>query len=129
MKTFQYDPRILAHAIHSSGPRLLEIVEAARAKPLIRYNLRPGRLFGNIKGNERYKVLELSGNTVFFKDVTKDKVDYVNVDKLLELWNLKGIVEISPIDEIINTLKKYLTPFLGGLLVSGLISWLMKKLG
>jgi hypothetical protein len=87
------------------------------------------RLFGNIKSNERYKVLDLTGNTVFIKDIAKEKVDYVNVDKLLEIWNLKGIVEISPIDEIINTLKKYLTPFLGGLLVSGLISWLMKKLG
>jgi len=122
-------PVALAHVIHSAGPRLLEIVEAARAKPLVRYNLRPGRLFGNIKDNERFKVLELSGNTVFYKNVTRDKVEYVNVDKLLGLWNLKGVVEISPIDEIINTLKKYLTPFLGGLLVSGLISWLMKKLG
>jgi len=129
LKAFESNPIVLANLIHTSGPRILEMVEAARAKPLVRYNLRPGRIFGNPKGNERFKVLDLSGNTVFFKDILKDKVEYKNVDSLLELWSRKGIVEISPIDEIIETLKKYLTPFLGGILVSGLISWIMKKLG
>lgn len=120
----------LAHAlIEAVGPRVLEIVEAARAKPLNRYNVRPGRIFGRVHGKERYRIIDISGNRIIFKDLLKDRVEYEDVDTLLELWNLQGVVEISPVEDIIALIKKYLSPILGGALVGALITWIMNKVG
>ena len=120
---------ILAEAIVlQCGPRILEIVEAARAKPLNRYNLHEGRIFGVLHGKERYKIIRVSGNTIVYKNLIKMEIESSNIDKLVELWNLKGVVEISPVDEIISKIKKWLEPLLGTTVMSLLIGWLLSKL-
>jgi hypothetical protein len=123
------NPILAAQIADDVGPRVLQIIEAATAKPLNRYNIRPGRIFGNIRGKDRYRIVELSGNIIVYKDLKKDKILYENVDDLLSKWNMFNIVEISPVDSILERIKDWLTPFLGGVLVAALISWLLKKLG
>ena len=95
-------------------------------KALDRYNLRAGRIFGI--GNERYRIIELTGNVIVYKDLNKGKIEYEPVNELLKKWNLRGVFEISPVDAIIEKIKSWLTPFLGAVLVTALISWLIKKL-
>jgi len=123
------NPVIASHIIEEVGPRLCEIVLAAQIKALNRYNVKPGRIFGRPGGKERFKIIDISGNTIFYKDLVAEKVLYKNVDELLESWNLQGVVEITQLDEILATVKKYLTPFLGGALVAALIAWIMNKIG
>lgn len=122
-------PTVVADWTATAGPRIHHIVEAARYKALNRYNVYPGRIFGNPKGKERYRVIELYGNNVIYKDLTTYKVQYANVDELLKAWNAAHVVEITPLDDIIATIKKYLTPLLGGVLVGALITWLAEKVG
>lgn len=125
----QNNPIIIAQIVEEVGPRVRDIIEATLAKPINRYNIRAGRIFGTIHGKDRYRVIELSGNIVVYKDLKKDKVYYENIDTLLAQWNFDNVVEISPIDSIMEKIKTWLTPFLGGVLVAALISWLLKKLG
>jgi len=115
--------------IEEAGPRVLEVIEAYSAKALNRYNLRAGRLFGKVRGNERYRIIDVTSNTIVYKNLQTDRIDYKPVDELIEEWNLQGFVEISPIDNVLRKFKDWLTPFLGGVLVAALIAWLMKKLG
>lgn len=122
-------PILTAQLADQVGPRVLQIIEAATVKPLQRYNIRPGRIFGNLRSKDRYKIIELSGNIVVYKDLTKDKISYEPIDRLLTRWNILNIVEISPIDTILEKIKSWLSPFLGTVLVAALIAWLMKKLG
>lgn len=132
-------PKILIHAENSpslmegivskTGDRIFKMVEAATALPLNRYNLRSGRIFGIIHNNQRFKIVELVGGTVVYKDLNKDKIFYAPVDDVLQKWNLMGVVEISGVDAILEKIKSVLTPFLGGVLVAALLSWLLKKLG
>jgi hypothetical protein len=123
------NPVLLAQIVEEVGPRFKEIVESFSTQALQRYNIRSGRIFGTKKGDERFKIIDIAGNTVVYKNLAADKTEYKNIDDLLESWNLRGFVEISPVDQILSKLKTWLTPFLGGVLVSALISWLMKKLG
>ena len=123
------NPALASVLIEEAGPRILEIVEAARAKPLNRYNVRPGRIFGNPRGKERFRIIDLTGNIIIYKDLNKQRVEYVNIDTLLELWNLENIVEISPVDEILAIIKKWLSPILGPVLVGALLSWVLNKVG
>jgi hypothetical protein len=120
------NPILMQQLIEEVGPRIKQIIEAATIKSLDRYNLRAGRVFGI--GNERYRIIELSGNVIVYKDLQKDKIMYEPVNELLTKWNLRGAVEISPIDAIIEKIKTWLTPFLGAVLVTALVSWLLKKL-
>ena len=120
------NPILMQQIIEEVGPRIKQIIEAATIKSLDRYNLRAGRVFGI--GNERYRIIELSGNVIVYKDLQKDKIMYEPVNELLTKWNLRGAVEISPIDAIIEKIKSWLTPFLGAVLVTALVSWLIKKL-
>ena len=120
------NPILLEQIIEEVGPRVQQIIEAATIRPLDRYNLRPGRIFGI--GKERYRIIELSGNVIVYKDLQKEKIEYEPVNELLKKWNLRGAVEISQIDAIFEKIKSWLTPFLGGVLVAALVSWLYKKL-
>lgn len=120
------NPILMAQLIEEVGPRVQQIIEAASIRALDRYNLRPGRVFGI--GKDRYRIIELSGNVIVYKDLQKDKIEYEPVNELLKKWNLKGAVEISQIDAIFEKIKTWLTPFLGGVLVAALVSWLYKKL-
>lgn len=123
------DASVLAGVIEAVGPRALELVTAARFEPLNRYKMKPGRIFGIPKSKERWKIVELSGNIVVYKDLLSGKMAYTNVNTLLEKWNLQGVMEITQIDAILAKIKEFLTPFLGGVIVAGLISWLLKKVG
>jgi len=120
------NPILMEQLIEEVGPRVKEVIEAATIRPLDRYNLRAGRVFGI--GKERYRIIELSGNVIVYKDLQKDKIEYEPVNELLKKWNLRGAVEISQIDAIFEKIKSWLTPFLGGVLVAALINWLYKKL-
>lgn len=110
------------------GGELIRIVEAARVQPLNRYNIRPGRIFGSPTRKERYKVLDITSNSVVYKNLTTDKVESAKIDDIVQKWNLDGIYELSPVEEILQKIKSLLTPFLGGILVAALMSWLNKKL-
>jgi len=120
------NPILMDQIIEEVGPRIKLMIETASIKALDRYNLRAGRVFGI--GDERYRVIELSGNVVVYKDLQKNKINYEPVNALLETWNLRGAFEISPIDAIFEKIKSWLTPFLGTVIVAALISWLIKKL-
>lgn len=109
--------------------RIEEIVMASSHKELNRYSLRPGKQFGKMFMKERYHVLELVGNTVYYKEVHSGKVRHEKVDILLFDWSRKGFVEITHIDEILEHVKNALNPFLAGALLSALITWLKPKLG
>jgi len=120
------NPILLNQIVEEVGPRIKQMIETASIKALDRYNLRPGRVFGI--GSERYRIIELSGNVIVYKDLQKDKIMYEPVNELLNKWNLRGAYEISPIDAIFEKIKSWLTPFLGAVLVAALINWLVKKL-
>jgi len=123
------NPVLLDLIIEEVGPRVKEIAESFSAKALNRYNVRPGRIFGNPRGKERFKVIDLVGTKIVWKDLQTDRTTYDDVDEILEAWSLQGYQEISRIDQIIEKVKSWLTPFLGGAIVAALIAWLMKKLG
>lgn len=123
------NPILMGDVISETGDRIFKMVEAATVLPLSRYNLRSGRIFGIIHNNQRFKIVELVGGTVVYKDLNKDKIFYAPVDDVLQKWNLMGVVEISGVDAILEKIKSVLTPFLGGVLVAALLSWLLKKLG
>ena len=123
------NPVLMSQIVEEVGPRFKEVVESYSTQALQRYNVRSGRIFGSKKGDERVRIIDIAGNVVVYKDLKTDRTEYKNIDDLLEVWNLKGFVEISPIDQILSKLKSWLTPFLGGALVAALISWLIKKLG
>ena len=125
------NPVVRQQVIEEVGPRLLEIVTTASWKrALDRYSIKRGRIFGNPRDSkERYRILDVFGNSVSYRDLKKERNYSKQIDELLEWWFKDGIIEISPIDDILKKLKEYLTPLLGIGMVSGLISWLLKKLG
>lgn len=121
-----HDPVLAERLISRLDSRLknFEFVVGA----LNRYNVRPGRIFGKPSGRERYRIIDISGNAIYYKDLIRDKVEYSDINDLLERWNREGIKELTPIDKLLDDIKKYLTPFLGGALVGALISWLVGRL-
>jgi len=123
------NPILMESIVEEVGPRLAEIIIQASARPLNRYNLRPGRIFGNPRDKERYKIVQLAGDRVAYKELSDYRIFQEKVDDLLEKWAMQGIVELSPIDRILEQIRKWMTPFLGGALVAALIAWLLNKLG
>jgi hypothetical protein len=109
--------------------RIEEIILVTANKALNRYSLRPGKLFGKLFQKERYQVLELVGNTIYYKEMHTGKVKHEKVDTLLQNWDNKNFVEISQVDEILEAVKSALSPFLAGAILSGLLAWLKPKLG
>jgi hypothetical protein len=114
--------------VEDVGPRLVEVIEASRSKALNRYNIKESRIFGRPGTQERYRILRISGNNIVYKDLHRDRVDYADVDVLVERWNNAGVVEITPVDSILDRIKKLLEPLLGIALTAALISWLLNKL-
>ena len=123
------NPIIANQIIEEVGPKIQTMILAYSTKALNRYSLKPGRIFGQKNGVGRYRIIELSGNVIVYKDLNQDKIEYKGITQLLEDWNAQNIVEIVPVDTILQKIKTLLTPFLGGVLVAGLLSWLLKKLG
>jgi hypothetical protein len=106
--------------------RTEDIIITASTKPLNRYSLKPGAKFGR-PGHDEFVVLELSGNTIYYKNAKTQKVQYKKVDVLLQEWYDKGYSEISEMDEIIEKVKEVLTPFLSGAIIAALIAWLKPR--
>jgi hypothetical protein len=124
------NPIVLRQLEQDLIPEIGELVLAAAFQPLSRYNLKTDRIFGARNSTkERFKIIELAGNRVVYKKLDTNKVEIEKVDDLLARWNNLGYGEITHWDEILETIKKHLTPFLGSVLVAGLISWLLGKLG
>lgn len=123
------DPEIAEDFIERLGSQVLYVVEASVFKPFNRYNLRPGRIFG--KKNDpktRYRISELAGHVVVIKNLETGRNQYYDLDSLIDWWNDEKYVEITHLDEILETIRKYLTPFLGTVLITALINWLMGRL-
>lgn len=120
-------PVILESTFEESGVE--SIILAAVAKPLNRYSFRVGKIYGKLPGKDRYKILDISGDSIVYRDVLKFKVEYAKIDDLLKAWNSAGVVEISNWDEVLEIIKKYLSPLLGSFLAGILITWLLEKLG
>lgn len=114
--------------INNAGNNALNVVFASMSSGINRYTINIGKIYGNNTGSKRYKIIKLSGDTVYYKDLNNQKVESDDVDKLLVKWHNNGIQEIAFIDEIIEQVKKYLGPLLGPFIMGGLISWLVGKL-
>ena len=110
--------------IEQIGKPILYTVWATKAKPLNRYALRPGRIFGNPRSDNRYRVLDVYGDWIIYKDVKKDRVVKRLYDELLEEWGDADVREITDFEKLIEDIKHQLTPFLGGFLAGLLIKWL-----
>jgi hypothetical protein len=130
IEILESNPYLLEEFVEETGKQMLQSVEAAAYRPLNRYSVLPGKFFGpkNPKSKDRFKILELSGNIVGVKDLTRNKTTYENIDTLLDQWNELGYVEITTWDRVLDVIKRYLTPFLGPVVVSALLAWLIKKL-
>lgn len=121
-------PVLLDKMVQQCGPELLEKATAAQYKPLNRYSLKSGRLFGSPGSNVRYKIVDLAGNSVVYKNLLNGRVEYAKVEELLHSWETQKVVEITPLQELFDSIKKMLTPFLGAVLVGALLNWLSDKL-
>jgi hypothetical protein len=121
-------PTLADEVIEEVGPELLYLVSAAVYRPLSRYGLRAGKIYGNPQSKERFKILDIAGNFVYYKNLQTEKTFTLPVDELLDGWNERNFAEITAWDEILGTIQKYLTPLLGGVLTTGLVTWLLRKL-
>lgn len=119
----------------SQRPDLIEaigsgIIQKAHASgsPINRYTVSPGKIYGNKNGNVRYKILRVSGDMVFYKDLHSERVSSMDIDDLLPAWSNSGVYEITFLDDLINNVRKILEPALGPFIMGALTAWLLKKL-
>lgn len=110
------------------GETCLNIAFAATSNNMNRYTVNIGKIYGNNTGSKKYKILKLSGDILYYKDLNNQKVESGNIDKILSKWYDIGVQEITFVDEIIEQVKKYLGPLLGPFIMGGLIAWLVGKL-
>lgn len=101
-------------------------IAIASANKINRYSVNLGKIYGN--NTKKYKILRLSGDTVYYKDLNSQKIESDDIDELLDKWYNANIQEVAFIDDIIEMVKKYLGPLLGPFVMGGLIAWLMGKL-
>jgi hypothetical protein len=105
------------------------IVQSATTKRLNRYAIQPGKIFGaNSKAPEKYKVLRLIVDDVVIQNISTQKVEVRDINRLLEEWDQKGVREISYLEELIQTVKNILGPFLGVFLTAALVKWLADQI-
>ena len=115
--------------LNKNSVSLKNVIYAATILPLNRYALREGKIYGDPSPQSklRFKVVRISNNDIAYKNLINDKMQYKNVDELLNLWNNQGYKEISQIDGVLAVIKKYLTPLIGAGLVAILINWVLKN--
>lgn len=103
-------------------------ITGATTKPLNRYAVQPGKIFGqSSRSPEKYKVMRLLADDVVVMDLSTQRTQVRNINALLADWSQKGIREISFLEDLIGTVKSMLGPFLGVFLTGALISWLVKQ--
>lgn len=101
----------------------------AGTKVLNRYGVLPGKVFAaSPKSKKKYKVLRLVADDVVIQELSSQKVETFNINKLLKKWSEEGVQEISLLDDIINTVKSVIGPVLGVFLTTALVSWLTEKI-
>ena len=104
-------------------------VLAAMTKKLNRYAVQPGKIFGtSSRAPDKYKVLRLIMDDVVVQDMQTRRTEVRNINSLLDEWDRKGVKEISFLEELIQTIKSTLGPFLGVFLTAALVSWLSEQL-
>lgn len=123
----QGDDSVKNAILEQLGEGTLQLM-CAYGSSLNRYSVRPGKIYGKPSGRERYKILQISGDLVFFKEITSGRTDRMDIDELMKKWSRQGIQEITFLDDIIQFIKKHLGPLLGPTLVGALVGWLMQKL-
>ena len=121
------DESLKSSIVEQLGNGTLNLV-FAYGSGLSRYAVRPGKLYGKPNGRERYKILQLSGDLVFFKDLSSGRTDRMDIDELMTYWTRQGVQEITFLDEIYDFIKKHLGPMLGPTLLGALLAWLNQKL-
>lgn len=105
-----------------------QIVTGATVKPLNRYAVQPGKIFGiGSKSPEKYKVMRLLADDVVVMNLSTQRTQVRNINELLAEWSQKGIKEISFLEDLIGTVKAMLGPFLGVFLTGALIAWLYEQ--
>lgn len=114
--------------IEQIGKPILYAIWASSSAPLNRYALHPGRIFGNPRSDNRFRILDNYGNYVIYKDIKLEKVLKRDFEELLEDWTERGIREITDFEHLIESIKTMLNPFLGTFLVTLLVKWLSEKL-
>lgn len=115
--------------LHRNEKEILNSVEASIYQAINRYHLREGKIYGDPRDtNVRFKIIRISGDNIVYKNLKTNRVDYEDVNDLLETWNKKGYKEISNVDSVLALIKKQLTPILGTALVALLITWISGKL-
>ena len=67
-------------------------------------------------------------NVVVYRNLRTGHSESADLEELLEWWNDAGYVEITRWDDILAVIKKYLTPFLGSVIVGALVTWLLGRL-
>lgn len=115
--------------LNNNSIAIRNMVYAAVILPLNRYALREGKTYGDPSPQSklRFKIVRISGNEIAYKNLATEKMNYKNVDELLNVWNNFGYKEISQVDGVLAVIKKYLTPLIGSALVAILINWVLKN--
>jgi hypothetical protein len=104
-------------------------VLSAQTKKLNRYAVQPGKIFGtSSRSPDKYKVIRLIGDDVVIQDMQTRRNEVRNINVLLDEWSRLGIKEISFLEELIQTIKSTLGPFLGVFLTAALVGWLTEQL-
>ena len=104
-------------------------VIGASTKRLNRYAVQPGKIFGtSSRSPDKYKVIRLLGDDVVIQDMQTRRNEVRNINVLLDEWSRLGIKEISFLEELIQTIKSTLGPFLGVFLTAALVGWLTEQL-
>lgn len=106
-----------------------EPVTAASTRRLNRYAVQPGKIFGtSSKSPDKYKVVRLLMDDVVVQDMQTRRTEVRNINSLLEEWDARGLKEISFMEELIQTIRSTLGPFLGVFLTAALVGWLTEQL-
>lgn len=104
-------------------------VTSATTKRLNRYAVQPGKIFGTgSKTPDKYKVIRLIQDDVVVQDMQTRKTEVRNINALLDEWDRRGLKEISFLEELIQTIRSTLGPFLGVFLTAALVGWLTEQL-
>lgn len=119
---------VLAQALDQEEDRIVNLVLASSMRGLSRYGLRVGKKYGHAPGRPRFEIKDFFRDQVIYKDLSSGKVFNKDVDDLLNEWESKAIYEVTPLDEILETINKYVTPLIGVGMGAALISWLMGKI-
>ncbi len=103
-------------------------VIAFMSKPLNRYAIQPGKVFGKNTKTDKFKIVRLIADDVVIQNVATRKVEVRNINELLKAWSASNYRELNFVDELIGMIKSLLGPYLGVFLTASLVTWLVAQL-